>query len=168
MLINLLLVSEVFCSNTKYLDVDAINFFTAINNLLTLILSNADALSCNVFCPNATIPCPGKEAIGFTLFSLSTSCHYVQHVCILFDTFSFVKAATSDTVLCSICWLLVSTSYLQYSLTNAIVSNIMIAGASHIFKSDSMFSWCASLLIVHSCFRDLHPFCKGTLMSISF
>ena len=108
------------------------------------------------------------NAFGLTLFSLSTSCHYVQHVCILFDTFSFVKAATCDTVLCSICWLSVSTRYLQYSSTDALVSNIMIADASHILESDSMFPWCASLLIVHSCFRDLHPFCKGTLMSISF
>ena len=46
---NLFLVADVFCSNTKNLEDDAMNFFNAINNLLTLILSSADGLACNVF-----------------------------------------------------------------------------------------------------------------------
>ena len=69
MFINLFLVCAVFCSNTKNLEVLATNFLTLINNLLTLILSKADALSSNVYCPNATIPSPGNDAIGLTLFS---------------------------------------------------------------------------------------------------
>ena len=66
---NLFLVSVVFCSNIKNLLVEAIYFLTVINNLLTLILSNADGLLCKVFCPNALIPCPGNCAIGFTFAS---------------------------------------------------------------------------------------------------
>ena len=80
---NLFLVEDVLFSNTKYFDVEAMNFFnsvigegyldaeenatkfngennayynlnainflTSINNLLTLILSNAEALFCKVF-----------------------------------------------------------------------------------------------------------------------
>ena len=48
-------------------------FLTLIINLLTLILSSADALSCKVFCPNATIPSPGKDAIGLTFPSYRVS-----------------------------------------------------------------------------------------------
>src|SRR6056300_1575153 len=61
------LVAAVLFSNTKYLVEDAMYFFTAINNLLTLILSNAEGLACSVFCPNTVTPCPGNVAIGFNL-----------------------------------------------------------------------------------------------------
>ena len=64
---------EVFCSNTKYLEVEAIYFLTLISNLLTLILSNADDFSCNVFCPNATTPSPGNVANGFTFAAYKLS-----------------------------------------------------------------------------------------------
>ncbi len=74
---------EVFCSNTKYLEVEAIYFLTLISNLLTLILSNADDFSCNVFCPNATIPSPGKDAIGFIFPSYNVSLSACVH---LFNT----------------------------------------------------------------------------------
>ena len=57
----------MFCSNTKLSAICTINDFNAINNLLTLILSNADAVDCKVFCPNTTTPLPGNVAIGFTL-----------------------------------------------------------------------------------------------------
>jgi len=43
------------------------NFLSSINNRLTFTLSNADALVCNVFCPNTAIPDPGNVAIGTTL-----------------------------------------------------------------------------------------------------
>ena len=70
---NLFLVADVFCSNTKNLEDDAMNFFNAINNLLTLILSSADGLAWSVFWPNTVAPCPGNVAIGLILFSYSSS-----------------------------------------------------------------------------------------------
>ena len=70
---NLVLVCKVFCSNTKNLEALAINFLSAINNLLTLILSNAVALSCNVFWPQIQTPVAGNVAIGLILESYNTS-----------------------------------------------------------------------------------------------
>ena len=53
---NLDRVCNEFCSKTRYLVEDAINFLTAINNLRTFIRSNALALDCNVFCPQTQMP----------------------------------------------------------------------------------------------------------------
>ena len=50
------LVLELFCSNTKNLEVEAINFLSLINNRLTLTLSSADDFFCRVFCPHTTTP----------------------------------------------------------------------------------------------------------------
>ena len=61
---NLVLVADVFCSNTKNLEEDAINFFNLINSLLTLTRSSADGRPCKVFCPHTHTPCPGNDAIG--------------------------------------------------------------------------------------------------------
>ena len=69
---NLFLVAVVLFSNTKYLVADAINFLAAISNLLTLILSSADGLACNVFWPHIDIPSL-NVAIGFTLPSYKSS-----------------------------------------------------------------------------------------------
>ena len=72
---NLCLVCKVFCSNTKYLEELAINFLSAINNLRTLILSNAVDLSWNVFWPQIQTPVCGNVAIGliFSLYKRSLS-----------------------------------------------------------------------------------------------
>ena len=39
-----------------------------MNNLRTLIRSNADAFPNPVLSPNSTIPAPGEKMIGFILF----------------------------------------------------------------------------------------------------
>jgi len=70
---NLFLVAVVFCSNTKYLVEDAINFLSLINNLLTLILSSADGFVCKVFWPQTHTPTWGNIAIGLTLPSYNSS-----------------------------------------------------------------------------------------------
>ena len=44
-----------------------------MNNLLTLILSNALALESKVLSPNNTVPWPGNVTNGFTLFLYSAS-----------------------------------------------------------------------------------------------
>ena len=52
------------CSNSKYFVEDATVFLILIHRRLTLILSRAEALTCNVFCPQATTPVSGNVAIG--------------------------------------------------------------------------------------------------------
>ena len=49
------------------------NFLRLINNLRTLILSNAEALFWSVFWPHAQTPTPGNVAIGLILFSYKVS-----------------------------------------------------------------------------------------------
>ena len=45
----------------------AIAFSNTMNNLLTLILSNAEGLLNKVLSPNNNVPCPGSDTIGLTL-----------------------------------------------------------------------------------------------------
>ena len=70
---NLLRVAAVFCSNNKNLEELAINFLTAINNLRTLILSNAEDLNWSVFWPQIQTPVCGNVAIGLILASYNWS-----------------------------------------------------------------------------------------------
>ena len=77
-----LLKALLFCSNTKNLEDDAINFLKLINNLLTFILSKALGLPWSVFWPNTTTPWPGKVAIGLIRFSYKSSLSkFVSLVC---------------------------------------------------------------------------------------
>ena len=61
------LVNSSLNSNNCALAAVEIAFSSAMNNLRTLILSNADGLLSRVLSPNNIIPCPGKETNGFTL-----------------------------------------------------------------------------------------------------
>ena len=70
---NLFLVADVFSSNTKNLEDDAMNFFNLINSLLTLTRSSADGRPYKVFCPHTHTPCPGNDAIGLILASYNSS-----------------------------------------------------------------------------------------------
>ena len=61
------LVNSSLNSNNCALAAVEIAFSSAMNNLRTLILSNAEGLLSRVLSPNNIIPCPGKETNGFTL-----------------------------------------------------------------------------------------------------
>jgi hypothetical protein len=63
----------VFCSKTILPACWSKNCLIVINNLLTLIRSNADALVCNVFWPNTTTPDLGNAVIGLTLSAYNVS-----------------------------------------------------------------------------------------------
>ena len=72
-LVNSSLNSKSTCSAALDIALSSIK-----NSLLTLILSNADALLSPVLSPNSITPAPGIFAIGFTLFLYSVSlCPFV-------------------------------------------------------------------------------------------
>src|SRR3990170_138032 len=73
--LNCALVKSSLNSNSVYLAATAIAFSRTINNLRTLILSNADGFSRRVLSPNKYTPRPGVDTTGLhpTLYRLSLS-----------------------------------------------------------------------------------------------
>jgi hypothetical protein len=67
MFLKLALVNSSLNSKSWNLEAVEIAFSSTINNLLTLILSNADGADNPVLSPKRTVPCPGKNATGLTL-----------------------------------------------------------------------------------------------------
>ena len=60
-------------SKSENLDAVEIAFSRTMNNLLTLILSNALGEVKPVLSPNSTVPCPGKVTTGLILFGYKVS-----------------------------------------------------------------------------------------------
>ena len=78
MLTNSALVNSSLNSKSTCSAALDIALYNTNNNLLTLILSNADALLSPVLSPNSITPEPGIFAIGFTLFLYKESlCPFV-------------------------------------------------------------------------------------------
>ena len=77
------LLKTLFCSNTKNLEDDAINFLKLINNLLTLILSKSAWFYLEVFSDQTRLHLDlGKVAIGLIRFSYKSSLSkFVSLVC---------------------------------------------------------------------------------------
>src|SRR5210317_2293804 len=73
MFLKFALVNSSLNSNSWNLEAVEIAFSNTINNLLTLILSNADGALNPVLSPNRTVPCPGKVTTGLILFLYNSS-----------------------------------------------------------------------------------------------
>jgi len=78
---NSFLTWSSFCSNNNLTETAEINFLALNNNLLTLILSKADSLTCNVLLPHIIVPVSENVAIGLSLFlyklSLSSKVNFL-------------------------------------------------------------------------------------------
>ena len=66
MFLNCALVNSSLNSNKEALEAFETAFSRVMNNLRTLILSNAEDLNCRVLSPYKSVPCPGKATIGLT------------------------------------------------------------------------------------------------------